>query len=179
MELKQLIKNTEERFISYKVLLEDISKVKLEPSELLTWYKSLLRDNKNNESSNLKKLVEEKTYENEGLNPPFLYNLKKILIMKIILSDEQKDKVLSILKSSILEYDKIEWSFTDPEFIMLQKSIGSSKFYKTIDEVKSNKQVIQKDIPFNVDITISEKIHWLELYVKVAKLEDFILHEIK
>jgi len=69
MELKELIKNSEERSISYKKLLEELYKNKIN----VEWYNNLLRESKNFEQSWLKKLVEEKRYENEGLNPPFFY----------------------------------------------------------------------------------------------------------
>lgn len=74
--LKQIIKNTEERLISYKKLLEESNRDKKSfpiNDELVEWYKSLLREYKNLDQNFLKKLIEEKTYENEGLNPPFCY----------------------------------------------------------------------------------------------------------
>lgn len=76
MELKQYIRNTEERFKSYKTLLEEVNKDKIHfpaNNPFVEWYKTLLRENKNFEQTLLKKLVEEKTFENEGLNPPFCY----------------------------------------------------------------------------------------------------------
>lgn len=76
MELKELIKNSEERVASYKVLLEQVGKDKVNfpaTDELVEWYKSILRDNKNSEQVRLKLLTEEKTYENQGLNPPYCY----------------------------------------------------------------------------------------------------------
>jgi len=65
--MKELIKNSELRLVSYKKLLAEFARTAPD------WYKELLRENKNNEQVYLKKLVEEKTYENEGLNPPFCY----------------------------------------------------------------------------------------------------------
>ncbi len=76
MELKLMIKNSEERNDSYKKLLENVYKDKVSfpaDDELVIWYKSWLRDNKNSEQGWLKDLVEEKTNHNEGLNPPFCY----------------------------------------------------------------------------------------------------------
>lgn len=76
MELKTLIKNAEERVADYKKMLEDVHKDKINfpPTyEQIVWYKSLLRENKNSEQIWLKKLIEQKTYENEGLNPPCCY----------------------------------------------------------------------------------------------------------
>ena len=76
MELKTLIKNSEERVSDYKKMLEDVHKDKINfPStdESVIWYKSLLREHKNSEQIWSKKLIEERTCENEGLNPPFCY----------------------------------------------------------------------------------------------------------
>ncbi len=76
MELKELIKNSEERVASYKILLEQVGKDKVNfppTDEFVEWYKSVLRDNKNLEQVRLKILTEEKTYENQGLNPFFCY----------------------------------------------------------------------------------------------------------
>ena len=79
MELKQLIKNSEERFISYKKLLEDLNRNKKSliadgiPEEDIAWFNSLLRDNKNEEEKYMKLLVIERRYENESMNPPYYY----------------------------------------------------------------------------------------------------------
>ena len=75
MELKTLIKNTEERIFCYKKLLEDVFKNKINYStdEFTIWYKTILRENKNFEEFILKSIIEEKTYEKDGLNPPFCY----------------------------------------------------------------------------------------------------------
>jgi len=76
LELKTLIKNSEERVVDYKKMLEEVHKDKINfppNSELTVWYKTFLRENKNSEQLWLKELIEERTYENEGLNPPFYY----------------------------------------------------------------------------------------------------------
>jgi hypothetical protein len=75
-ELKELIKNSNERVTDYKNLLEEVYKDKITfplDNDLVNWYKSFLRENKNLEQNLLKQLVKEKTFENEGLNPPFYY----------------------------------------------------------------------------------------------------------
>jgi len=76
MELKILIKNSEERFISYKKLLEELNKNKnifIVDDKFVIWYKNFVRDCKNDEQIWLKKLIKEKTHENEGLNPISCY----------------------------------------------------------------------------------------------------------
>ena len=73
MELKELIKNTEERLISYKILLEDVGRNKTIFNLDNEWYKNDIRDFKNFEQQWLKKLSEEKRNENEGMNPPYCY----------------------------------------------------------------------------------------------------------
>lgn len=81
MELKTLIHHAETRFADYKKLLEDVSRDKAvfpPDNETVAWYKALIREQKNQEQSWLKKLVEEKRFENEGMNPPFCYSLKKL-----------------------------------------------------------------------------------------------------
>lgn len=78
--LTTLIKNSENRVQYYKKTLEDAYKNKVDDDVLkreMEWFKSLLRELKNREEIDLKKLVEEKTYYNQGLNPPYLYNWKK------------------------------------------------------------------------------------------------------
>lgn len=72
--MKEIIKNCENRLVSYKQLLSEFARL-----DVPDWYKELLRENKNNEQVYLKKLVEERTYENEGLNPPYCYKWKKIM----------------------------------------------------------------------------------------------------
>lgn len=74
--LSELIKNSEERFISYKKLIEDVHKDKINfppNDEFVIWYKNFLRENKNEEEIWLKKLISEKTNENQGINPPYCY----------------------------------------------------------------------------------------------------------
>jgi hypothetical protein len=75
-ELTSLIKNAEERVLSYKQLLEEVSrnkKIFSGEDDLIVWFKNLLREAKNFEQNRLKDLVEEKTYLNSGLNPPYCY----------------------------------------------------------------------------------------------------------
>ena len=62
--LKKLIKNTEERFISYKKLLEDYFKFKFDNEE----YKTILREGLNMEKLQLKSLREEQEYLNQGMD---------------------------------------------------------------------------------------------------------------
>ncbi len=76
MELKTLIKNAERRLYDIKKMLEEIHKDKTSfppQDELVVWFKTHLRDVKNSEQTRLKDLVEERTNENEGLNPPWFY----------------------------------------------------------------------------------------------------------
>jgi len=76
MVLKTLIKNSEERVANYKKMLEEIHKDKINFSpmdEFVVWYKEFLRGNKNLDQLWLKKMIEERTYENEEFNPPFCY----------------------------------------------------------------------------------------------------------
>lgn len=87
--LSMLIKNSEERIVFYKKTLEDVNKNKLiidsnfgisqeELDKFTVWFKLNLRELKNKEEKDLKELVEEKTYYNQGLNPPSFYkNWKK------------------------------------------------------------------------------------------------------
>jgi len=70
-ELKRRITNNEERFISYKKMLESVHRDKetFPPNE--PWvieHKNNLRDAKNSEESRLKELIEEKTYY-PGISP--------------------------------------------------------------------------------------------------------------
>ncbi len=70
-ELKRYIRNAEERFISYKKMLEGVHRDKeaFPPQE--EWvieYKDSLRDAKNQEESRLKDLIEEKTHY-PGITP--------------------------------------------------------------------------------------------------------------
>jgi hypothetical protein len=73
MELKILIKSSEDRYVSYKKILEEMYKI----SGIPEWFREILRDGKNVEQGWLKKLVEEKSFENDGLNPPFCYVIKR------------------------------------------------------------------------------------------------------
>ena len=69
--LRDRIRNSEERFISYKKLLEGVHRDKdaFPPDEQrVIEHKEMLRDAKNNEESHLKHLVEEKTYY-PGITP--------------------------------------------------------------------------------------------------------------
>lgn len=78
--LKEFVRSTEERYISYKKMLEDMFKHKdsfPQGDELTEWYKELLRDGKNRAESDLKTLREELTDYRQGLNPPFCYNVYK------------------------------------------------------------------------------------------------------
>jgi len=80
MELKPIIKETEDRVSNYKDMLEKLHKDKINfppDDEFVILYKNLLRENKNSEELWLKRLVEEKTFENSGLNPPFCYLYNK------------------------------------------------------------------------------------------------------
>ena len=61
----------ERRILWYKTELEAVSRDGSE-DELKGWYKSHLREMLNIEKAWLKRIIEEKTYENQGLNPPFL-----------------------------------------------------------------------------------------------------------
>lgn len=78
--LKHLIRFTEDRYISYKKMLEDMFKDKATfvPGDPFTeWYKELLREGKNREENLLKDLREEIEHCRHGINPPFCYNLYK------------------------------------------------------------------------------------------------------
>lgn len=74
--LKHLIKFTEERYISYKKMLEDMfkDKVSFPPGDEFTeWYKELLREGKNREEGCLKELRIEMEHCRQGMNPPYCY----------------------------------------------------------------------------------------------------------
>lgn len=78
--LKELVRSEEDRYISYKKMLEDTFKHKESfpaGDELSEWYKELLREGKNSSESRLKYLREELTDYRQGLNPAFLYNTIK------------------------------------------------------------------------------------------------------
>jgi hydrogenase maturation factor HypF (carbamoyltransferase family) len=68
--LKYAIRKTEERLISYKKMLEDAFKNKIDSE----WYKEHLREMKNHQEHTLKILNSEMTLSNFGANPPFFYN---------------------------------------------------------------------------------------------------------
>lgn len=79
-QLRELVRNAEERYISYGKMLEDVFKDKVNfPSgeEFTEWYKELLREGKNTSESWLKGLREELTYFRQGLNPPSFYRIYK------------------------------------------------------------------------------------------------------
>lgn len=76
MILSELIRNGEQRLVSYKKMLGDVGRDKTSfppGDELVEWYRSMLREVKNMEQGLLKKYIKEKTHENQGLNPPFCY----------------------------------------------------------------------------------------------------------
>jgi hypothetical protein len=76
MELKELIRNAEARFIWYKNEIELVGRDRINfplTDELVIWYKAHLREMKNLEEGHLKELVKERQYANQGLNPPFCY----------------------------------------------------------------------------------------------------------
>ena len=78
--LKYCIKKTEERYISYKKMLEDIFKDKINfpiGDELVDWYKDLLREGKNKEEGSLKELHLEIVHLRQGINPPYCYSTYK------------------------------------------------------------------------------------------------------
>jgi len=74
--LSGLIRSYEDRVASYKELLKEASmdKEHFPPdSDIVIWYKAILREGKAENQSILKDLVKEKEYENQGLNPPYCY----------------------------------------------------------------------------------------------------------
>ena len=74
--LSELIRNHEGILKETKNLLEEINRNKniYNPTdEFVIWFKQHLREFKNEVESTLKQLIEEKTYENQGLNPPYCY----------------------------------------------------------------------------------------------------------
>ena len=68
--MSNLISSSEERLIYYKKELQNLYKNNIDIPE---WFKIHLRECKNIEEVHLKKLIEYKTFENQGLNPPFCY----------------------------------------------------------------------------------------------------------
>lgn len=77
--LKKLIRCTEERYISYKKLLEGLYKDKevYEPGnwriEHKIWFNEYLREQKNHEEGLLKGLRLEIEHHRSGMNPPYMY----------------------------------------------------------------------------------------------------------
>ena len=74
--LKKYIQSTEERVLSYKNLIEDVARNRTIFSpidEFVIKFKEHIREMKNYEERMLKKYREEKTFENQGLNPPWCY----------------------------------------------------------------------------------------------------------
>lgn len=74
MTLAELITNSEKRLLSHKLTLKEMSidRDTYPPlDELVIWLKEFIREEKNSEQRWLKMLVEEKTAENEGLNPNY------------------------------------------------------------------------------------------------------------
>lgn len=78
--LKNLIRVTEERYISYKKMLEDIFKDRNSfpaTDEFVIWFKEYLREQKNYEEGKLKELRLEMEHYRSRMNPPYMYNYKK------------------------------------------------------------------------------------------------------
>jgi hypothetical protein len=72
--MKELIKNTEARYINYSKLLEELFKEKsLYLIDEFNSYRLLLKENRNIEELLLKNLLKEQEYLNEGCNPPYFY----------------------------------------------------------------------------------------------------------
>jgi len=79
-QLKDFVKNSEEIYISYKKMLENVFKDKTNfppGDEFTEWYKELLREGKNRSESDLKNHREELIYFRQGMNPPFCYRVYK------------------------------------------------------------------------------------------------------
>lgn len=75
-ELKELVKNTEERFIWYKKEMENIGRNRdhFPPDDpFIQWYKAHVREMKNMEDTHLTKLREELTLVRQGVNAPLFY----------------------------------------------------------------------------------------------------------
>lgn len=74
--LKKLINIYQTRVTEYKSLFKDIhiNKTVFEQDD---FYKSFLRELKNEDEKVLKELVSELTYYKQGLNPPFCYGKEK------------------------------------------------------------------------------------------------------
>jgi hypothetical protein len=72
--MKNLIKNTEIRYIDYSNQLETLFKEKsLYQVEEFNSYRLLLKEWRNIEELLLKSLSEEQEYINGGMNPPYFY----------------------------------------------------------------------------------------------------------
>lgn len=79
-QLRELVRNSEYRYISYKQMLDDFFRGKSNfkvGDDLIDWYKELLREGKNTAESDLKHFREELTDFRQGMNPPFCYNAYK------------------------------------------------------------------------------------------------------
>jgi hypothetical protein len=73
---RTLINRIEKRVADYKILLEQIGRNRdLYPpqDENVQWLRALVREQKNQEESNLASLREEQRWTRQGLNPPFCY----------------------------------------------------------------------------------------------------------
>jgi hypothetical protein len=68
-QLKYLIKRSEERILDWKKQLENYHKDRLNDEG----FKEMLREGKNSDEKWLKRLRDEATHHNQGLNPPFCY----------------------------------------------------------------------------------------------------------
>ena len=74
MDFREKIKDAEQ--LKCEQMMDDMYKdVKsyISNSEFSIWFKTFLREQKNLEQSNLKLLVDEKSHENVGMNPPWCY----------------------------------------------------------------------------------------------------------
>ena len=75
-DLSKSIRNYEGYLKDTKALLEEVSRDKITfppTSEHTIWFRQHLREFKNEVESTLKELILEKTYENQGMNPPYCY----------------------------------------------------------------------------------------------------------
>jgi hypothetical protein len=73
MDYKLAIRNAEQRVSDYNKMIKEVSinKVAYNPTDdLIIWYKSHLRESKNQEQIWLKKIIEEWTWLKDGLDPP-------------------------------------------------------------------------------------------------------------
>lgn len=77
--LKELVKQSEERFIWFKKELSSLYSQRdvFDPDDEFTiWYKSYLREQKTINESWMKSLVEERDFLRNGLSSPYLYKTK-------------------------------------------------------------------------------------------------------